>query len=749
MQWLRDHDPGLIALHRAARAAIVMPSLFFISDKVIANPAVATFAAFGSFALLVLVEFAGTIRERVEAQIALALVGALFVAVGTLASRSTALAAVAMAVVAFGVLFAGVISSVIASATTSLLLAFILPVSIPGTASSIPDRLAGWGMASVVSVFAISLLWPAPVRNPLRAAASRACRALAARLRADVAYARRTMPAEDREKAIAAADEAVDSLRDLFFATQYRPTGLSTSARALVRLVDELRWLNTLVLHGGRRKLVEREERRLAGDVKLAAAQTLEDGADLVDEPHSDPQTLSDAHERLLATLAAMEEHTTQRLPRGNGDGDGAEVVSALDPSFRAQELSFVVAQIATNIQFAAAADRRSMVDRLLGRQPRGLSTTIAAAQERAVSHTATRSVWLQNSVRGAVGLGLAVWVSRASGVGHAFWVVLGALSVLRSNALNTGQTVVRGLVGTSIGFLIGALVVQVVGTDTTLLWFLLPLSVLLAAAAPATIGFEAGQAAFTLTILILFNILQPEGWRIGLVRVEDVALGCAVSLLVGLLFWPRGATSALGRALADAYAESARYLARAVDYGMSRCDDSQRPVEAPLGDALQAAGAARRLDDTFRTFLAERGEKPAALADVTSLVTGVAGVRLAGDAVLDLWRGADDADGDRTAARRELLAGAERVSDWYSSFGSSLIGRGAVPEPLEPDTVADGRLVDAVSHDLASEDGVASATGVRMIWTGDHLDAVRRLQAMLVQPARAAAGGEAAHTGS
>jgi hypothetical protein len=30
----------------------------------------------------------------------------------------------------------------------------------------------------------------------------------------------------------------------------------------------------------------------------------------------------------------------------------------------------------------------------------------------------------------------------------------------------------------------------------------------------------------------------------------------------------------------------------------------------------------------------------------------------------------------------------------------------------------------------------------VRMIWTGDHLDAVRRLQRIIVEPARAATGG-------
>ena len=64
----------------------------------------------------------------------------------------------------------------------------------------------------------------------------------------------------------------------------------------------------------------------------------------------------------------------------------------------------------------------------------------------------------------------------------------------------------------------------------------------LLAGLAPATISFAAGQAAFTLTLLILFNILAPAGCKIGLVRVEDIALGCVSSLAVGLLFWPRGA---------------------------------------------------------------------------------------------------------------------------------------------------------------------------------------------------------------
>ncbi len=76
----------------------------------------------------------------------------------------------------------------------------------------------------------------------------------------------------------------------------------------------------------------------------------------------------------------------------------------------------------------------------------------------------------------------------------------------------------------------------------------------LIAGAAPAVISFAAGQAGFTLVVIILFNIIDPTGWKVGLTRIEDVAIGCAVSIVVGLLFWPRGATAALGRALSAAF---------------------------------------------------------------------------------------------------------------------------------------------------------------------------------------------------
>ena len=128
-------------------------------------------------------------------------------------------------------------------------------------------------------------------------------------------------------------------------------------------------------------------------------------------------------------------------------------------------------------------------------------------------------------------------------------------------------------------------------------------------------------------------------------------------------------------------------------------------------------------------------------LAEVTSLVTGVAALRLTADAVLDLWRRDEHrAEGDRTAARAELDATSAEIARWYDGLASSLSQGQQVPAPLERDVAAEGRFVEAVRHDLVDADGHANATAVRMIWTGDHLDAMRRMQRALVEPARATA---------
>ncbi len=781
LQWFRSRDAGLAALRRAGRAALVMPAMLALSEKVIGDATVATFAAFGSLATLLFVAFGGTMRERLQAQIALILTGAVFICLATLAGRAVWLAAIGMFIAGFAVLFAGVVSSVLASASTALLLGFILPVTLPGPVSSIPARLSGWLLAGGASLVAVVLLWPAPAQDPLRAPLVRACSLLGRRMRAEVEDARAgsDVRRERAGAAAAASAAAVQSLRTSFFATPYRPTGLTTSARILVRLVDELVWLEAIL------------DRMPAGtsagpafsavcDVKLAAADLLEAAAILLDSAKGDPAGLQPDLERLRGARDRMERIAMSALATGSAparpilagqgpaspapasrapaspasassavdggaDGTGrsaAEYVSSLEPSFRAQELSFAVSAVAENVQLAVAARQRTWRQQLLGRQPQGARGVLSSAQQRAGARVERHSVWLHNSVRGAIALGLAVLVADLTGVQHSFWVVLGTLTVLRSNALSTGQNALRGLAGNIAGFVIGGALILAIGTNSTTLWLLLPLAVLLAGLAPAVISFAAGQAAFTITLLILYNIIAPAGWKVGLIRIEDVAIGCAVSLVVGALFWPRGAGAAFGQAASEAYAETARYLRAAVMFGVVRCDRRLTATPVPREESLRAAAAARRLDDAFRGFLAERGTKHLPLPDVAALITGVAVLRLSADAVIDLWQRNDGGApaGDRTTARNEVLAADDQVSGWYEVVARALAGEGDVPAELPPDEAADGRLIDAVQRDLSGTDGRGTATAVKMIWTADHVDVARRLQAPIAAPARRAA---------
>src|SRR6185312_2085764 len=155
-----------------------------------------------------------------------------------------------------------------------------------------------------------------------------------------------------------------------------------------------------------------------------------------------------------------------------------------------------------------------------------------------------------------------AVLLARSLGVDHAFWVALGTLSVLRSNALATGQTALAASAGTGIGFAVSSAVLAVIGLHEGALWVVLVASIFLVGYLPGAGGFVAGQAAFTVFVVALFNLVEPLGWHTGLVRFEDVVLGAAVSAVVAALFWPRRLEPLVARLVAEVSASAGALLA-------------------------------------------------------------------------------------------------------------------------------------------------------------------------------------------
>src|SRR5216683_974818 len=197
---------------RTVRAVLVVPSLFALTFEGFGNLQMALFAAFGGFASLIMAAVGGI----------------------------TWLAVLVTIPVAFGIFFAGVAGPNAASGVTAALLPYVLPVATPGTVSMIPDRLAGWWLASAVSTAAVLLLPTPSPGDRLREAAAGSARALAAHLTASV---NGTATAEDAK----ACQAAKHQLMTAFASTPYRPVGLATADQGMASVVQLLEWCTALI----------------------------------------------------------------------------------------------------------------------------------------------------------------------------------------------------------------------------------------------------------------------------------------------------------------------------------------------------------------------------------------------------------------------------------------------------------------------------------------------------------------------
>jgi uncharacterized membrane protein YccC len=731
-------------MKRSIRAAVVVPCAFGLAHLVFSDPQVSLFAAFGSFALLLLVEFQGKPRTRLVSYVALLMVGACLVPLGTALSEHKVASVVAMAVVSLVVLYAGIASESAATASTATLLMFVLPIAVAAPSSEVGARLLGLGIAGALCIPACLLVWPPPWRDDLRRRLSATTTAIGRLVEVHADGMR------DPE-AHAALDSELSSMRREFAATPYPQTVAVRGTVALATLDARVEW-------AAANASIVREE---AGTLELpsvrsvlsAAADTLHRTAALIcdgdGDPVDDPRSVrrvQTATEHLVELIGTELEAEVSALSERGGPGDapaaGAEspadhhhriegIAASLDPTFRARALGVATAMVAdAALEAAGAASVGSHID--------GDVTTLGSRRLMGslLSRLSFRSVWFRNAVRGAAGLSLAVAIVEVTNVEHGFWVVLGTLSVLRSSALGTGSTALRAVAGTAVGFVVGSVIMIAVAGHLLALWLLLPVAVLVAGTAPSMVSFAAGQAGFTVVVVILFNIIAPAGWRVGLTRIEDVTIGCAVSVVVGLLFWPRGATAALGRSLSDAFDTDSRYLASAVDHL------TMPTPEVDTGPASRDARIAHlRLDDAFRQFLAERGAKVVSVETIAGLFTGanrirMAAVTLAGIPHVPLDQGSQELESVAVAGAvlRDSFALSHR---WYVEFAQLLADRRDVLD-APPGFDATLRDVLQIAFDDARDrhrvDQLRVILG--MLWADELLETQRQIQTELADAA-------------
>jgi uncharacterized membrane protein YccC len=580
----RPHDPDHVALRRGVRAAIALPITMAVALFVLHDVAGALFAVLGTIGLLVSADFAGRPLQRLAAYLMTGAVGAVALTIGWAVAGTMWLAVLVTLVVAFALGFAAFLRGGVAVGTSAVMLVYVVAVTTNGAPGELAQYQTGWWCAVVICTVTALVLLPRDGQAGVR-------RALAEVFDAGAQTVRAWWLANDPAMATAAAaefDRRVDVMVSQYGGQRIRLPGLTAHDQALDLLVAHLGNTRHLLpgATSGDLGSPSAERDGLATEV----AVTLDDLARAMREPSFLPSA-----QRLDAARGRFREHlddlVVDMTSQGVSARDTAADVSAQNP------IRMTAVLVEQMTQATRIANQGEAED--LDRQPPLPTRTWRRVLR---SQLNLRSPWTRNAVRSALALGIAVLVVDLTGVEHGFWVLLGTISVLRFDAAGTRRLAVPAIVATAVGAAAGVLILLLLSGRPAELWVLLPFAVFLAAWSGAALGFAAGQAAFTMLVLVAVGIIDwPVPHDLAIVRVEDVAIGIVVALVVALLMWPRGAAGALRQQLADATDLAGVYLGGAIASYTSRDTDL---------DAARVAAtlAADRAVETIELARAQRG---------------------------------------------------------------------------------------------------------------------------------------------
>ncbi len=578
---------------RAMRAAIGATVAFYLGWIVIDDAVLAVFATLSVIGLLVLADFGGDLRRQARTYVLATALAAALVALGTVVSEHTFAAAGLLFVVALCVSLSTAVGRNVALGANGVLLFFLVACAVPAPLGAVGSRVSGVVLGGGISLLAALTIWPQRPRDRLRPALADAIDTLAGRI---------GRLGEGREDA---ADSFAEPVRDALatagpdrLAVGERPTLASERDHAQLRVGYGLSRAQLMLERLSKRPApppaVAGAERVLARELRQVLDATA--AALRGDGP-------APAVEEALDAGRAHRERTDAALVRELtfGEADDSLAVGA-DRSVNVGELATSVGGVVTDARVVVGADRFPV---RVGSMSEGLGRRVEAVLDRLVmivsSTLSTRSVVLQNSLRLALGLSLARLAGGLLGIENGFWVLFATLGVMRTSAVRTGATALQAVLGTLIGFAVGLPLLLAIGTRGDLYLYVLPI-VTVGGLLAGSINVVWGQAGFTVLVSVLFNLVEPIGWEIGVIRVQTVVLGAAAGVVLGLAAWPRGAGGQLAQSLADAIGACGDLVAATVQRRL-------RPVGLEQLSRLRSRARAKalRADGVLGVFLTER----------------------------------------------------------------------------------------------------------------------------------------------
>jgi len=601
----------------------------------------------------------------------------------------------------------------------ALMLAFVLAVTGVAPFDVLPPRLIGWTAGGAIAVLAGWLIWPRSSHVALRGLAARVIRLVATTVAAPTSAGR---PGELEVE----ARQSLASLRQGFLAAQRRPSGATRNDRALAELTSELDRALTFAVSAAATGTVaaaaEAYTLRAAVVCALrASAALLEGGRDVHDI--AELLRARDDHR------AALDHWVADRIGAGATPDFVLDGLAAAHPL---RVMSMMALAIAQNTEVVAGLPTTGSAP---GASRRGVWNTL-------IEELAPSSIWLRNSFRTALGVATAVGVARSLAVPYAFWVVLGTLSALRGNISATGRSALLAMSGTALGVLIAIPFVGATGSEPWVLWVAFPVLVFLAAYTPAAVSFLVGQVAFSVLVVVLFNILAPSDWQLGVVRIENAALGVAISVVLGLLLWPRGAQGQMRAALADLYDAAASSLS----YSFRRAlTDANEPVEA-LNTARESARTqAIRAQEVFELFLTERTRQAPPVDVWALLLSSGKGFLLVGDAVDGFVEHGYAAARTRAAAGTVASVASLAIADMIRLAEEIRSGKPLrVAEQPKTSALLRAAQLASLSEPGVLESPAALRSAVALVATADWVAQLDLLLQALEMPAGQTLGGYA-----